>query len=177
MVNLSEQQQAERLRSVPPVSESMELRFSRRDVFAVLAKPNHLELFHPFCKKNKSISWDRESRSDQIEYLNGTVLSRKFLAWVPNEGFDLLIGKSQARRSLVLWRLSEKSQNESEISISVHPYVYEYWASWKTQILHHFWIRRRLRSYLGSVLGGLDYYLRLGERTPKNFQGSHPWFS
>lgn len=177
MVNPSDQQQADRLSNLPPISKSIGLSFPRRDVFAVLAKPNHLELFHPFCKKNETISWDRESRSDQIEYLNGTVLNRQFLSWIPNEGFDLLIGKSRARRSLVRWRLSEKSQNESEISISVHPYIYEHWSSWKTQILHYFWIRRRLRSYLGSVLGGLDYFLRFGKDTPKNFQGSHPWFS
>lgn len=177
MLDPFESRQAAKLRTAPSVSQSIRLSACREDVFSILAQPNHLELFHPFCKSNSVSSWDLECRRDQIEYLNGLVLERNFLEWIPNEGFELLIGRSPTRRSLVRWSVIDKGPSGSEISISVHPFIYLHWSWMKTRFLHRFWIRGRLQSYLGSVLAGLDYYLRSGKPTPRNFQGTHPWFS
>ena len=44
---------------------------SPKIIWNVISAPNHLDLFHPFCKKNISISWDSMPYEDELEYLNG----------------------------------------------------------------------------------------------------------
>ena len=42
-----------------------------KSLWKVISAPNHLELFHPFCKENIAISWDGMPYIDELEYLNG----------------------------------------------------------------------------------------------------------
>ena len=73
----------------------------------VISAPNHLELFHPFCKKNISISWDGMPYIDELEYLNGLKYVRKFVKWVPLKGYELYIGKKEGYQSHVIWEIKE----------------------------------------------------------------------
>ena len=49
-----------------------------RKVWKIISTKSNLELFHPFCKKNKVIRWAKERSIDRIEYLNGSIFEREF---------------------------------------------------------------------------------------------------
>ena len=169
--------QVDRLRSVPFASASRSLPASAAQVFSVLERPGHLEPFHPFCRENAALVWDESERSDRIVYLNGLRLDRQFVQWSPGEGFELLIGGSVEKRSLVTWTLRDDSSVSSTITIRVRPYIYAGKPRVTSATINRLWIGPRLTSYLTSVVNGLNQYLETGERVARNAWGSHPWFS
>lgn len=61
-----------------PISHKLNLNFSRDTVCSVLREKEHLNLFHPFCKKNNAQLWNDEIKKDSLEYLNGIILQREF---------------------------------------------------------------------------------------------------
>jgi len=177
MVADSDRLQVDRLKSVPFASASASVPASAAQVFAVLERPGHLEPFHPFCRENTALVWDESERRDRIVYLNGLRLDRQFVQWSPGEGFELLIGGSVDKRSLVTWTLSDDSSASSTITITVRPYIYAGKPRVTSAAINRLWIGPRLTSYLTSVENGLNQYLETGERVARNAWGSHPWFS
>ena len=177
MLTDSDRVQVDRLRSVPFASASMSLPASAAQAFSILERPGHLEPFHPFCQENTALAWDEFERRDRIVYLNGLRLDRQFVRWTPDEGFELLIGGSVEKRSLVTWMLRDDSSVSSTITITVRPYIYAGKTRVTNATLHALWIRPRLNAYLTSVVNGLNRYLETGERVARNAWGSHPWFS
>ena len=173
----SDRVQIDRLGSVPFASASRSLPASAAQVFSVLERPGHLEPFHPFCRENTALVWDESERRDRIVYLNGLRLDRQFVQWSPGEGFELLIGGSVEKRSLVTWTLRDDSSASSTITITVRPYIYADKNRVTNATLHALWIRPRLNAYLTSVVNGLNQYLETGERVARNAYGAHPWFS
>ena len=155
----------------------MSLPASAAQAFSILERPGHLEPFHPFCQENTALAWDDSERRDRIVYLNGLRLDRQFVRWTPDEGFELLIGGSAEKRSLVTWMLRDDSSVSSTITITVRPYIYAGKTRVTNATLHALWIRPRLDAYLTSVVNGLNRYLETGERVARNAWGSHPWFS
>ncbi len=177
MLTDSDRVQVDRLRSVPFASALMSLPASAAQAFSILERPGHLEPFHPFCQENTALAWDDSERRDRIVYLNGLRLDRQFVRWTPDEGFELLIGGSAEKRSLVTWMLRDDSSVSSTITITVRPYIYAGKTRVTNATLHALWIRPRLNAYLTSVVNGLNRYLETGERVARNAWGSHPWFS
>lgn len=173
----SDRVQIDRLGSVPFASASRSLPVSAAQVFSVLERPGHLEPFHPFCRENTALVWDESERRDRIVYLNGLRLDRQFVQWSPGEGFELLIGGSMEKRSLVTWTLRDDSSASSTISITVRPYIYAGKPRVASVAMNRLWIGPRLTSYLTSVVNGLHQYLETSERVARNAYGSHPWFS
>ena len=41
------------------------LNHNSKEVWNLISAPNHLNLFHPFCKKNSVISWEESSHIDE----------------------------------------------------------------------------------------------------------------
>lgn len=159
MVTDSDRLQVDRLKSVPFASASASVPASAAQVFAVLERPGHLEPFHPFCRENTALVWDESERRDRIVYLNGLRLDRQFVQWSPGEGFELLIGGSVDKRSLVTWTLSDDSSASSTITITVRPYIYAGKPRVTSAAINRLWIGPRLTSYLTSVENGLNQYL------------------
>ena len=60
-------------------------------LWKVVSMPSNLDLFHPFCKKNPTIAWEENRHEDEIHYIRGFILKRKFVAWEKNTGYDLVI--------------------------------------------------------------------------------------
>ncbi|MDA8669921.1 hypothetical protein N9L60_03100 [Flavobacteriales bacterium] len=56
-------------KKVRGISCQLYFNHNSKDVWNVISAPNHLNLFHPFCKKNSIISWDESSHIDMLEYL------------------------------------------------------------------------------------------------------------
>ena len=96
---------------------------SLNSVWGIISKKSNLELFHPYCKQNHAIKWSKEDSIDELEYLNGLVLKRKFNNWYENEGYDLYINKKGKPASHVSWRLQEKNNNVKSRLLFHHIYI------------------------------------------------------
>ena len=158
-----------------PISYSIDLNFDKKAVWSVLREKEHLNLFHPFCKKNNAQLWNDKSKKDSLEYLNGVILYRDFFEWNEGVGFKLNIGTKNGKKSKVIWEL--KGDKTSSLRITVYPHIY----GDKNIIIYIFtyliFIRPGLRKYLKSVLLGLEWYLKNQKPVPNNQFGSHKWFS
>ena len=169
--------QVSKLQKVPTAAKSVTIGKSADYVFSILSDAGHLEKFHPFCQQNVATSWGVDERKDVIQYHSGLRYERQFISWDEGRGFQLLLGASREKRSLVIWSLQEIDAENCKLSISVSPYPYArypYVANW---VAHKLWIEPRLESYLFSVLKGLKRFAETGKTVTENQWGSHPWFS
>tara|TARA_Y100000741_G_C18178115_1_gene528119 strand:+ start:261 stop:761 length:501 start_codon:yes stop_codon:yes gene_type:complete len=156
-------------------SENLDL--SPIEVWNIISEKSNLEHYHPFCKSNTPIEWNNKNHSDKLEYLNGMVFERHFVSWIKNEGYDLYIGRKNGRKSHVSWRIKRISDNQTELSIKVHPWIFNQGNRFIEFIPFEFFVRPRLKSYLQSVLGGLKWYVDNQKPTPRNHFGKIRWFS
>ena len=145
-------------------------------VWKIISAKSNLELFHPFCKKNKVIKWSRENSVDQIEYLNGSIFQREFSKWEEKVGYDLFIRQIEKPQSFVQWRLKKNEQN-CELEITVFPYLLNKGNKIIFWLPYHLVVKPILSNYLASVVNGLKFYAEKGFPTPKNHFGRHIWFS
>ena len=174
--NLS-RQQVDSLKFVPAAHKGLSISARQDEVFALLSQPGHLESFHPFCKENLVVAWESEDRRDRIVYNNGRILDRQFVSWTDGEGFELLIGESVEKRSLVSWSLKASQPGKCVAHISVQPYLYATLSGPASTLVHKFWIQKSLVRYLESVLLGLKHFCETSEKVEANKWGIHPWFS
>ena len=150
---------------------------STNELWKIISKPSNLELYHPFCKSNTPIEWNDENHADILEYLNGTVLERHFVSWKENKGYSLYIGRKDGRKSHVSWSLKTINDNQTELSIRVHPWIFNQGNRFIEFIPFEFFVRPRLKSYLESVLRGLKWHVVNQKTTPRNHFGKLAWFS
>jgi len=158
-----------------PISHKLNLNFSRDTVWSVLREKEHLNLFHPFCKKNNAQLWNDEIKKDSLEYLNGIILQREFFEWNEGVGFKLNIGTKNGKKSKVIWEL--KGDKTSNLRITVYPHIYGDKNIIKYLFAYLIFIRPGLKKYLKSVLLGLEWYLKNQKPVSNNQFGSHKWFS
>ena len=145
-------------------------------VWDVLSKDSHLELVHPFCKTHKKIIWNKKEKKDMIEYLNGLIYYRTSYDWKDKQGFKLMIGKKNGKKSRVVWDL--KSSNQGVVlSITVTPYISKKYNKVLSFILMKIYIIPLLNNYLENVTNGIKLYVEKGSAIKKNQFGKHKWFS
>ena len=75
------------------VKSEIKLCADTEKVWNLFSEPSHLELFHPFCKFNKTIIWDEQKKTDKLVYLNGLVYERIIYSCKKNKGFKLYTEK------------------------------------------------------------------------------------
>ena len=142
----------------------------------LISTPSNLELFHPFCKSNKIIKWPGENSIDELIYLNGLTYIRKFNSWEKNKGYSLFIGEKDKGQSFVVWEIKKKDKSVF-LKITVYPYFLKKFPNIISLFPYKLIIIPALESYLKSVIGGINYYLKTKNRIPKNYFGEHKWFS
>ena len=107
------------------ITRKIQLSFNVEHIWKAISKESNLELFHPYCKRNPILIWNDDGHEDEIHYMNGFVLKRKFVAWKKNVGYDLVIGNQEHEQSFVSWRLSELEKPKiCSLSISIYPVSY-----------------------------------------------------
>ena len=159
------------------VSCTISLKNEKKNVWKAISRHGNLNLFHPFCKKNKVIEVDENSiKKDILIYLNGIVFEREFYQWEKMKGYKLMIGKKNGKKSKVIWEISE-NKDYTTLSIKVFPYKTDKINSLLYPFFFFFYIKPKLKSYLKSVLNGLKFYLYNNQRVVKNQFGKHSWFS
>ena len=150
--------------------------YSVENLWKVVSSPNYLNNVHPFCKENSIIKWNNDHHEDKILYLNNKTYIRKFVSWKALKGYDLWIGDNNKDQSFVEWRL-EKAGNRSKLTITVYPFLLSNWPRILSFLPYFLYINIKLKSYLFSVLSGIDWYIKEKSPVPKNQFGKHSWFS
>ena len=145
-------------------------------VWDVLSKDSHLELVHPFCKTHKKIIWNKKEKKDIIEYLNGLIYYRTFYDWREKQGFKLMIGKKNGKKSRVVWDLRSSNQGVL-LSIIVTPYISKKYNRVLSFLLMKVYVIPLLNKYLENVTKGIKDYVEEGIPIKKNQFGKHKWFS
>ena len=165
------------IKKVRGITCQLYFKHNSKDVWNVISAPNHLNLFHPFCKKNSIISWEDSSHIDMLEYLNGLKYIRKFTKWTPFKGYELEIGKKNGKQSYVVWEIKEMDDTTCTLSITVYPHLLSKYPKIISYLPFKLIIKPKLYNYLFSVISGLKYYLENNKKVPKNNFGKHEWFS
>ena len=150
--------------------------YSVENLWKVVSSPNYLNNVHPFCKEYSIIKWNNDHHEDKILYLNDKTYIRKFVSWRALKGYDLWIGDNNRDQSFVEWRL-EKVGSRSKLTISVYPFLLSTWPRILSFLPYFLYINIKLKSYLFSVLSGIDWYIKENTPVPKNQFGKHSWFS
>ena len=158
------------------VEQTQIIHCKRSKIWETISSESNLELFHPFCKKNNIITWPGDKSEDILVYLNGRTMTRKFVFWEKNFGYDLFINEIGFESSFVSWRINRYNEN-SKITISVFPYLYNKGNKKLNWIPFKIFIQPMLKKYLSSVTDGLKYYLENDKKITKNQFGTHRWFS
>ena len=159
-----------------PVQREVNVNLSKTEVWKIISSESNLELFHPFVKENKIISWTGRQSEDILIYLNGRTMKRKFVFWEENFGYDLFINQAGFEPSFVSWRVIGDNQR-SIITISIWPYLFNKGNKAFNYFPFQLFVRPSLEKYLFSVLRGLKYFLENDKVVKKNQFGKHAWFS
>ena len=158
------------------ITASKTINCSVSTIWELISSKSNLELFHPFCKTNNVISWKGVGSIDELEYLNGRKMKRHFVSWGKGIGYDLYINQVGRPSSFVSWRIKSLN-NKSKISITVYPYLFNKKNKIMMIIPFYFFVHPFLKSYLNSVVNGLQYYITTGIKIKNNQFGKHAWFS
>ena len=158
------------------VSYEKKISSSKKELWDLISSPEHLNLVHPFCKSNESIHWDKKKSKDVLVYLNGMVYFRDFTSWEDENGYELMIGRKRGKKSRVVWKIKSDDKSVS-LKITVYPYLLSSWPRVMSLIPYKFIISPLLKSYLKSVISGINYYLINQKPVEKNHFGKHIWFS
>ena len=158
------------------IKQSQTIHCNQSKLWKIISSESNLELFHPFVKENKIISWGGGQYEDILIYLNGRTMKRKFVFWEENFGYDLFINQVGFESSFVSWRIEEVNER-SMITIKIWPYLFNKGNKVFNWFPFMFFIRPSLEKYLSSVLKGLKYFLEKDKVVKKNQFGKHAWFS
>lgn len=160
-----------------PVAVERTIDAPAQSVWDAISMPGHLELCHPFCARNPVKDWPGPNSKDEIHYLSGWVYERHFRQWIDGVGYDLEIGRQGGGKSAVSWRISPVDDQSCALRITVYPHVLQRVPVAIRWLPHLLRLRPILRSYLISVVSGVEWYVTRGEPVPKEKFGKHPWFS
>ena len=149
---------------------------SKEVLWKTISSPNYLNDTHPYCDNNSVIHWEKDLHEDELVYLNGLTYRRKFSDWKPGEGYDLWIGNSNKKQSFVEWRIKEE-ENGVQLSITVYPFLLSTWPKVFSFLPYFLYINIKLKSYLNSVLSGIEWFIEENTPVPRNKFGKHSWFS
>ena len=157
-------------------SSTLNFDCSVESLWEIVSSPNYLNNVHPFCKENSIIKWENDRHEDKIVYLNDRTYIRRFVSWRDLEGYDLWIGDNNKDQSFVEWRL-KKVDSGSKLTITVYPFLLSSWPKVFSFLPYFLYINIKLKSYLFSVLSGIEWYVQKKTPVPKNQFGRHSWFS
>ena len=144
------------------------------EIIKLIKSPSNLEKFHPFCKKNKVVVWNKEKSIDFVEYHNNKIYKRKFIDWSDN-GYNLDIYEKR-KLANISWNVVKISNNKSSLIITAVPYLpFKYKII--NQLIFKLYVKPMLKNYLNSVVKGLKYYIETNNIIKEDQFGKHMWYS
>ena len=159
------------------ISLKKKFNISAQELWKLISQPSNLELFQPFCKKNKVIIWNDKESIDEVQYYNNQIFRRNFIYWKNNIGYDLIISKITLYESFVSWRIKKLNNKYSSLEISIYPYIFNCHKKILNFLPFYIFVFPKIKSYLNHIFKGINWYLNTGKKVSKNQFGEHPWFS
>jgi hypothetical protein len=160
-----------------PIGVKHKIEASAERVWDAISTPGNLEKCHPFCASNPVEVWPGPDSRDEVIYLNGWILERRFRNWIDGVGYDLDIGRPGGGISSVSWRIDPIDDRSCSLSITIFPHALQRFPVLFRWLPHSVRLRPMLQKYLRSVVRGFEWYVTRGEPVPRNQFGVHPWFS
>jgi hypothetical protein len=160
-----------------PIAATRLIAVPSERVWRVISTPGHLEPCHPFCTKNPVHEWPGRESRDEVHYLSGWVFERRFCRWLDGVGYDLEIGRPGGRASFVSWRVLPVEAESCRLGITVYPFALQNVPVAVRWLPHILYLRPMLRTYLSSVVRGVEWFVTREEPVPRDQFGPHPWFS
>ena len=152
---------------------------NRKYLWKIISLPGQLHLFHPFCKNNKVLKWEKEKSVDFIEYYNKKVLKRRFFDWKEEIGYKLIINDLKKDIAEVHWNIfnSRKSKIDLSIEVQILDTAMKKFPNTINKIILRTYVLPKLGTYLDSVLCGVKYFSETGNKVSKNQFGYNSMFS
>ena len=160
-----------------PVAVAQPIAAPAGQVWEAISMPGNLEPCHPFCASNPVQAWPGEGSRDEVHYLGGRVLERRFCSWIDGTGYDLEIGERDGAMSSVSWRILPVNDRGSILRIAIYPHLLQNLPAAIRWLPYSLYVGPMLERYLTSVVQGFEWYVIRGKPVPRNQFGSHPWFS
>ena len=151
----------------------------RKYLWKIISLPGQLRLFHPFCKNNRVLKWEKEKSVDFIEYYNKKVLKRRFFDWKEEIGYKLIINDLKKDIAEVHWNIFNSSKSKIDLSIEVQilDTAMKKFPNTINKIILRTYVLPKLGTYLDSVLCGVKYFSETGNKVSKNQFGYNSMFS
>ena len=73
------------------ISKEITIDVNRKQLWKIISVSGQLHLFHPFCKNNEVLKWDKEKSIDYIEYYNILNTSQKLEIKYPKINLDIIV--------------------------------------------------------------------------------------
>lgn len=146
-------------------------------VWQVISQPGQLPRYHPFCKETTVLKWPGVGAKDTVTYYSGVHYERDFVTWIEGVGFDIEVGPPSRKTARVEWRITAQSERQSELAISVIPYLKADLSAPRKQTYQQRLFGATIAQYLESVVRGVGHVATTGEAVQKNQFGSHPHYS
>ena len=146
-------------------------------VWQVISQPGQLTRYHPFCKETTVLKWPGVGAKDTVTYYSGVHYERDFVGWIEGVGFDIEVGPSSRKTARVEWRITEQDEGQSELAITVRPYLKADLSAPQKQAYQQRLFGDTIAQYLQSVVQGVGHVATTGEAVQKNQFGSHPHYS
>ena len=161
------------------ISKKLAVNVDRKHLWEIISAPGKLDIYHPFCKKNEVLNWDKKNSIDLIEYYNKKVLKRKFFDWEEEIGFKLVINDLKKDIAEVHWSLSNPTKSKIDLSIQVQilDTALKRLPNSINKIILKTYVLPRLGTYLESVLNGIKFHSETGNKVSKNQFGYNSMFS
>ena len=161
------------------ISKKITIDVNRQQLWKIISVYGQLHLFHPFCKNNEVLKWDKEKSIDLVEYYNRKLLKRKFFDWEEEVGFKLIINDLKKDIAEVHWNLfnSKKSKIDLSIKVQILDTALKKFPNAINKIIFRTYVSPKLGTYLDSVLCGVKYFSETGNKVSKNQFGYNSMFS
>ncbi len=163
-------------RDPKPITARQPIAAAPSDVWAVISAPGNLEECHPFCGANPVDAWPGAGSRDTVEYYNGRVIERRFIAWLEGVGYDLEASDANGPAASVSWRISAAGPGTA-LTVSLTPRTLGGIPAAVRGVSYLAVVRPMMRRYLRAVLRGVEWRVTTGEPVSRNQFGAHPWFS
>ncbi|MFC2161596.1 hypothetical protein ACFLRX_08095 [Acidobacteriota bacterium] len=165
------------IKYLKPIQRKIRIDAQPERVWSVISSPGNLEYCHPFCESNPVDKWPGKGSVDYVHYYRGLKFVREFNDWKNDIGYELNIGRTNGRKSKVVWWIDRIDNDSSYLNIMIYPHAINRYPWFIIPVVYYFYIKPSLRKYLSSVLKGFQLYIMTDECVRKNQFGSHKWFS
>ena len=146
-------------------------------IWQAISQPGHLKQCHPFCRETAVFQWPGVGAKDTVTYYSGVHYQRDFVTWIAGVGYDIEVGPPPDKTARVVWRIKALSEQRSELTIEVMPYVQSDLSESRKQSYQQRFFGDTIAQYLDSVVQGVDYFVTTGQAVRKNQFGPHPIYS